>query len=115
MVSAARLAATNASISTPVEAVVAALEQILTPFSHTSVLTSTKDRGSGWHIGINSAVRLAAVMPANRAISSGLPLGFLGNAFNTLADISTNAEASASRCVAALAETSTIVARPPAS
>src|SRR5947209_19889402 len=112
MVSAARLAATNASISTPVEAVVAALEQILTPFSNTSVLTSMKERGSGWHIGINSAVRLAAVMPANRATSRGLPLGFLGSSFNTLDDMATKAEASASRRVALLAETSTIVARP---
>src|SRR5438445_51885 len=68
-VRAATLAATSASISTPVTAVVVTFEAMVTPFSHSRIRTSTCERGSGWHIGISSAVRLAAIMPARRVTS----------------------------------------------
>ena len=35
--------------------------------------TVTESRASGWHSGIRSAVRLAAMMPARRATSSTSP------------------------------------------
>jgi hypothetical protein len=70
------------------------------------------ESGSGWHIGMSSAVRLAALIPAKRAISNGFPFGLRGSSRNTLAPNSTKAEASASRGVAGLAETSTMVALP---
>ena len=66
-------------------------------------------------MGISSAVRLAAMMPATRATSSGSPLGFCGSARMTARPIATKARASASRSVGGLAETSTIDARPAAS
>ena len=53
-------------------------------------------------MGMSSDVRLAAWMPAKRATSSGLPLGFAGSAERTAAESSTNAEAVAVRFVAAL-------------
>src|SRR5581483_8001635 len=52
------------------------------------------------------------MIPANLATSSGFPLGFSGSARRTSGRIATKALASASRLVACLAETSTIVARP---
>ena len=73
------------------------------------------DSGTGWHIGISSAVRFAAMIPAVRATSSGSPLGFSGSARSTSGDITTNALASASRAVRALADTSTMRAWPWAS
>jgi len=56
-VSAATLAATSASISTPVSAMVLTFVVIETPFSHTRRVTAMCDTATGWHIGINSAVR----------------------------------------------------------
>ena len=111
-VRAATLAATSASISTPVAAVVVTFEAMATPFSHSSARTSMCVSGRGWHMGISSAVRLAALMPAMRAISRGLPLGFAGSAFTTRGAMATKALASAWRLVAALADTSTMEARP---
>src|SRR5262249_566724 len=73
VVRAATLTATSASISTPVSAVVVTLESIATPFSHSRTFTSTRERGRGWHIGINSAVRLAAMMPSIRDTSNRSP------------------------------------------
>src|SRR5882757_3677307 len=112
MVRAATDAAVRASISTPVLAVVAAEAVMATPLFVTVVITSMKVRGSGWHIGMSSDVFLAAWMPATRATSSGLPLGFLGRALSTFFERATNAEAVASRRVAGLALTSTMRARP---
>jgi len=73
---------------------------------------TTWERGRGWHMGIRSEVRLAAMIPASRATSSGSPLGFFGNAFSTDDFSATKALAAASRLVACLVETSTILARP---
>ncbi len=71
--------------------------------------------GRGWHMGISSDVRFAAMIPAIRATSSGSPLGFEGSARSTLFFIRTNALASATRAVFVFSETSTIRARPRAS
>src|SRR5258707_8383287 len=51
-------------------------------------------------------------MPANRATSSGLPLGFAGSAARTASESSTKAEAVAVRGVGPLALTSTMRAWP---
>src|SRR5208283_4235578 len=93
----ATLAATSASISTPVPAVVFTFDAIATPFSHTRRVTAMWLSGSGWHIGISSEVRFAAIIPAIRATSSGSPLGFEGSDRSTLFFIRTNALASAAR------------------
>ena len=114
-VSAATLAATSASISTPVSAVVFTLVAIETPFSHTRRVTAMCDSATGWHIGINSEVRFAAMIPAVRATSSGSPLGFSGSARKTSGLIATKALASASRAVRAFRDTSTMRAWPCAS
>ena len=114
-VSAATLAATSASISTPVSAVVFTFVAIETPFSHRRRVTAMCDSGTGWHIGINSAVRFAAMIPAVRATSSGSPFGFFGSARSTGGDITTKALASASRAVRAFDDTSTMRAWPRAS
>ena len=60
------------------------------------------ESATGWHMGISSAVRFAAIIPAVRATSSGSPLGFFASARNTAGDIRTKALASASRAVRAL-------------
>src|ERR1700739_1429018 len=112
MVRAATDAAVRASISTPVLAVVAADAEMITPFFVTVVMTSMKVSGIGWHIGISSDVFFAAWMPATRATSSGLPLGFCGRALRTFFESATKADAVASRRVAGLALTSTMRARP---
>src|SRR3984957_6701 len=101
-------AAVRASISTPVLAVVAIEAVMATPLFVTVVITSINVSGSGWHMGMSSDVRLAAWIPAMRATSSGLPLGFFGSALRTAFERATNAEAVASRRVAGLALTSTM-------
>src|SRR5579863_588151 len=63
-------------------------------------------------MGIRSPVRLAAWMPAIRATSRGLPLGFLGRARSTAGDSSTKAEAAAVRRVVSFVLTSTMPAWP---
>ena len=115
MVRAATDAAVRASISTPVLAVVAAEAVMATPLFVTVVITSMKVSGSGWHIGISSDVFLAAWMPAMRATSSGLPLGFFGSALSTAFERATKAEAVASRRVGGFALTSTMRAWPASS
>jgi len=92
-----------------------ALVVIATPFSHRRISTSTCARGSAWHMGMSSEVRLAAMIPAMRATSSGSPLGFCGSACKTSGLMRTKALASASRLVAALPETSTMRPRPESS
>ena len=88
------------------------LVAIETPFSHTHKVTAMCDSATGWHIGIRSEVRFAAMIPAVRATSSGSPLGFFGSARRTTGVIATNALASASRAVRGFADTSTIRAWP---
>src|SRR5260370_41701947 len=106
------LAATRASISTPVWAVVVTLVVMATPSSHRRISTLTCESGRAWHMGIKSEVRLAAMIPAMRATSSGSPLGLLGRAFSTAGFMRTKTLASASRLVGALPGTVTIPAPP---
>src|ERR1700677_433600 len=65
-------------------------------------------------MGMRSAVRLAAWIPAMRATSSGLPLGFEGRAARTAVESSTKADAVAVRCVDCFPLTSTMEAWPDA-
>src|SRR5581483_9320154 len=74
-VSAATAAAVSASISTPVCAVVSAEATISTPSATTRRSTATCVSGSGWHSGISSAVRFAAMIPASCAVVSASPFG----------------------------------------
>src|SRR5277367_6596422 len=91
---------------------VATVARICTPAGVISVTTSTKLRGSGWHMGMSVEVCFAAWMPAKRATSRGLPLGLAGRAARTSAESSTKAEAEASRRVEDFWLTSTMWARP---
>ena len=69
-------AAVIASISTPVRARTRAeATTVTTPASpSTASSTSTWSRPSGWQRGISSPVRLAAWMPASRAVARTSPL-----------------------------------------
>src|SRR5256714_6953533 len=80
----------------------------------TSARTSTCVSGRGWHRGMSSAVRFAAMMPATRAVSSGSPFGVRRSrtASTVPGDISTRALATARRAVASFALVSTIATRP---
>src|SRR5690349_3910825 len=88
-----------------------------------SVAQATSKRqpsiGSGWQKGINSCVRLTAIVPAMIAVSTTAPLAVampaLRNAVATATGKRTRHSATASRAVAALAETSTMAGRPAAS
>jgi hypothetical protein len=66
---------------------------------------------------MSSAVRLAAMMPATRATSSGSPFGVrpARTASTVSGDISTRADATARRAVGAFALVSTIATRPSSS
>src|ERR1022692_3491828 len=86
-----------------------------TPVFSRRTSTSAWDSISGWHSGIRSAVFLAAAMPAMRAISSGLPLGFSGRLRSTAGRMRTKAWARAVRRVSGLADTSTMRGLPAAS
>src|SRR5581483_7557159 len=74
-VSAATAAAVSASISTPVWAVVSADAVISTPSVTTRRSTATCVSGNGWHSGISSDVRFAAMIPAICAVVSASPFG----------------------------------------
>src|SRR5580704_16494061 len=108
--------AVSASISTPVwpETFTRAVTRI--PGNVASGVTSTSicDNSRGWHHGINSWVRLAAMMPAMRAVPSTSP--FLASPLRTMSSvfacINTRPSATATRAVAGLAETSTMWASP---
>src|SRR5699024_9212529 len=70
--------------------------------------------GSGWHSGISSQVRLAAMMPATLAVPNASPLGrspviSIGTTSGRVAKM---ASAVATRLVTALSLTSTIWAVP---
>ena len=64
---------------------------------------------------MRSAVFFAAMIPARRATSSGLPFGFTASDSSTAGVIATKALASASRAVCDFAETSTMRALPASS
>src|SRR4051812_49585188 len=108
-----------ASISTPVRAVseASAVRVTVPAAGSSSAATSTWSRPGGWQSGMSSAVRLAAWMPARRAVPRTSPLGASPAA--TTAAVAglmrTTARATARRVVAGLAPTSTIEARPSAS
>jgi len=72
-VSAATDTACSASISTPVGPFVFTVAEISKPQARGVRVTSTLERANGWHIGIASAVRFAAWMPAMRATASTGP------------------------------------------
>ena len=117
-VSAAIDAAVNASISTPVRPVVrtvASISTVSAPSARRSTLIA--EIGSGWHSGIRSAVRLAAMIPASRATPNTSP--FLASperiSAKVAGSITTRARAVALRAVSGLAPTSTIAAAPLAS
>src|SRR5580704_11416295 len=108
--------AVSASISTPVWPETFTRAVTRTPGSLASGVTSTSicDNSRGWHSGISSWVRLAAMMPAMRAVPSTSP--FFASPLRTMSSvfavINTRPSASATRSVAGLAETSTIWASP---
>src|SRR5580698_1577819 len=116
MVRQATATAVSASISTPVWPATLTRAVTWTPGSLASGRTSTStcDRSKGWHSGISSWVRLAAMMPAMRAVPSTSPFfaSPLRTRFSVFAVISTRPSATATRSVAGLAETSTIWASP---
>src|SRR5437879_3967640 len=74
----------------------------------------TFDSASGWHSGIKSDVRLAAMMPAMRAVPSTSPFLALPERINSSVALLmiTRPSAIAMRSVAGLADTSTIRASP---
>ena len=106
----------SASISTPVWPVVFTVAMIRMPGSVASGSNSTATlvMGNGWHRGIRSAVRLAAMMPARRATPKTSP--FLARPSVMISKVSgcilIQAAACAIRSVTALSETSTICASP---
>src|SRR5215510_6915701 len=116
MVSAAADAPISASISTPVLWCTATLHTILTvPRGPSAMSTLQRSSASGWQNGMISWVFLAAMTPATMAVSNTGP--FLvrwprsESSRATAGGSLTMASADASRKVAALAPTSTMVGR----
>src|SRR5436853_3202182 len=114
MVSAATDTAVSASISTPVCAVVRTRASMTYPFFDGVSSTLMCVSGSGWHSGMSDEVCFAARMPASFAACSGSPFATspLRINFSAAALIVIDPRATASRAVAGLAPTSTIVTRP---
>src|SRR5882724_9552653 len=111
--------AVSASISTPVGPVTFTLARTMQPGSLLSGVMSsvTFDSASGWHSGIRSEVRFAAMMPAIRAAPSTSPFLALPETISSSVALlmTTLPSATAVRSVAGLADTSTIRASPAAS
>src|SRR5579864_6214618 len=118
-VSAATETAVSASISTPVRLVTRTVARISNCACSTSSSNamSTPLIGSGWHNGIRSGVRFAAITPATCATARTSPLATPPEAIKRAVSgcITTIARAVASRRVTSLSETSTIRARPDSS
>src|SRR5689334_6320888 len=118
MVRQATETAVRASISTPVGPVTFTLARTRQPgnFASGSMSSVTFDSASGWQSGISSDVRLAAMMPAMRAVPSTSPFLALPDTISSSVALvmRTRPSATASRSVAGLAETSTIRASPEA-
>src|SRR6478736_3535710 len=118
MVRQATETAVSASISTPVGPVTFTLARTRQPGSVASgsISTVTFDSASGWQSGISSAVRLAAMMPAMRAVPSTSPFLALPETMRSSFALvmMTWPSATASRSVAGLSDTSTIRASPEA-
>src|SRR6056297_1738913 len=108
--------AVKASISTPVWPEVLTVAVIRTPGRSSSTTRSTETLviGSGWHSGIRSAVFLAAMIPARRAMPRTSP--FLAVPAATSASVwarmRTHPSATATRSVTGLPDTSTMWAWP---
>src|ERR1700733_6277593 len=119
MVRQATETAVSASISTPVGPVTLTAARTTQPGSLASGVMSsvTFERASGWHSGISSEVRFAAMMPATRAVPSTSPFFALPETISASVALlmTTRPSATAVRSVAGLAETSTIRAPPLAS
>ena len=77
--------------------------------------TAILESASGWQSGISSCVRFAAMMPAMRAAPSTSPFLALPSSTRSsvFAVITTRPSATATRSVAAFADTSTMRASPP--
>src|SRR4051812_21704536 len=118
MVRQATETAVSASISTPVGPVTFTLARTRQPgsFASGSISTVTFDSASGWQSGISSAVRLAAMMPAMRAVPSTSPFLALPDTIRSSVALvmTTRPSATASRSLAGLSDTSTIRASPEA-
>src|SRR5262245_858757 len=108
--------AVRASISTPVWPVTFTVARTTRPgnLRSGSISTAMLETERGWQSGISSCVRFAAMMPAMRAAPSTSP--FLALPASTrsrvFAVITTRPPATATRSVAALADTSTMRASP---
>ncbi|MNH30385.1 hypothetical protein D3C79_906770 [compost metagenome] len=114
-VRAATLAAVRASISTPVAPSSAQVAMIRTESGATALSsTLTAVSSSGWHSGISSWVRLAAMIPAIRDTAKTSPLGWPPVQISARVSgfIRTQASAIASRRVSGLLLTSTMCAWP---
>src|SRR5882762_3207479 len=111
--------AVSASISTPVGPVTFTVARITQPGSVWSgaMSTVTFDNASGWQSGINSEVRLAAMMPAMRAAPSTSPFFALPDRISSSVAwlMMTRPSATAMRSLAGLSDTSTMRASPPES
>src|ERR1041385_454433 len=111
--------AVYASISTPVGPVTFTVARTMQPGSFLSgvMSTATFDSASGWHSGMSSDVRFAAMMPASRAAPSTSPFLALPDRIRSSVALlmTTRPSAIAVRPVAGFAETSTIRASPSSS
>src|SRR3954470_16212344 len=118
MVRQATETAVSASISTPVGPVTFTLARTRQPgsFALGSISTVTFDSARGWQSGISSAVRLAAMMPAMRAVPSTSPFLALPDTIRSSVALvmTTRPSATASRSLAGLSDTSPIRASPEA-
>src|SRR5712692_4419886 len=109
----ATAAAVSASISTPVCPTTRTFASTRTAPGTNSKSSATLDSGSGWHRGISSEVRFAAMIPATRATWMASPLAVPSRTARSVAGaIRTRHSASASRVVTALTATSTMRAAP---
>src|SRR5436190_4096466 len=111
-VSAATETAVKASISTPVCALVSTVAEISTTASPTLSITPMFDKGNGWHSGISSAVRFAAMIPATWAVASASPFGRSRSRRAVSGAMRTSARATARRRETSLPPTSTIRTAP---
>src|SRR5699024_216114 len=114
MVRAAALTAVRASISTPVSPAHRASARMRTASSSTEKAMSRPVRATGWHMGISSCVRLAAMIPATWATASTSPLATppVRISAAVAGAMWTVPSATAVRKVLALSVTYTIRARP---
>ena len=107
------VAATSASISTPVWATVSTEASISTASTATATRTSTSVNGSGWQRGMSSDVRLAAMTPATCAVTSASPFGSDSSMPEVSGAMFTVARAMARRLDIGFPPTSTMWTSPP--